>query len=121
MEISGVSIDGMTIVALGLAMCAFGVQKGVADLSAFIMIVVTGIVVMKMKAALPPEMLMLVAGMIVAGNLFSVKDTAYLTYLVFLACLSASIMVLKLFLPPFIIMRLSISVIFLGVLRLLLF
>jgi hypothetical protein len=113
--------DGMMVVGLGMAMCAFIVQKGVAELSSFIIIMVAGVVVMKLKAELPAEALMLIAGAIVAVNIFTSKNSNYLILLFFAACLCASIMVLKLFLPPFIMVRMAVTVIFLGAIRLLLF
>jgi hypothetical protein len=116
-----VELDGMMILGLGLAMSAFVVQKGVSDLGTFLTIFAAGVAVLQMKAFLSAEALMLIAGIIVASNIFTSKNANSIVLLIFGACLCGSIMVLKLFLPAFIMVRLAISVIFLGALKIILF
>jgi len=113
--------DFLMMFGLGMAMCAFLVRKGVVELFSFLMIPVAYEIAVKMKASLPPEALMVIAGAIcISGLLFS-KDSNTVVFFLLLGIVGCFVMLLKLFIPIYILVRLSMTVVFLGLIRVLVF
>jgi hypothetical protein len=113
------SNDAIILMALALFVCGFLVTQGALELLTLILVPASVGAVLAMKMYFPPELLMLAAGAVLIGSLLSFKDNSLLMYGAIVLGLVAVVFLMKMFLPVVVITRLALSIIFLGLIKLL--
>lgn len=115
------STDEVLLLSMSLAVVAFLVTNGALELMTLILVPASVAAVLTMKAYFPPELLMLAAGAALVACLMRFKNMGWVGFGLIIVVVAGAVLILKMFLPVVVLTRLAMSIIFLGLMKILIF